>query len=110
MAPCGVGLGSKPCPGATPKAFLLAGIHGLGGAAMAFGSSGLHLDEDQQRASQGDEVELHAIGSDVASDDAIPSRFEKAGRCGLARGSEALARIRHDGAPEFRLTTRGRAG
>lgn len=109
---------------AATKSALFAFVHGLRGQAMtrhrriATGRpprpSTLDLDEDEQRTSTRDQIDLDAIGTDVAPDDAIPSRFQKLGGLSFALVSEFLSWIRHGSVLErvrsHSLAAKGRDG
>ena len=58
------------------KSSLFAQVHGLGGLAVAGGAACFDLDENEHRAAPHDQIELDAIGADVARDDAITSLGE----------------------------------
>lgn len=57
--------------------------------------STLDLHEDEHRPVSHDQIDLDAVGTDVARDDAIPSCLEKTGSLGFAFVSESLSRITH---------------
>ena len=69
-------LGREPCARSVAQASLLARVHGFGRDGVIRSAPRLHLDEDQQRPAPRDQVDLDAIGADVARDDAITSRRE----------------------------------
>ncbi len=74
---------------------LLAFVDRLGRIAMAADPPSLDLDENEQAAPAGDQIDLDAIGADVARDNAISSGLEESGGLSFALASEPLTLIRH---------------
>ncbi len=81
-------MASEPGVGAVAEPSLLAGIDGFCGLAVACAAPALDLDEHQRHTAARDQIELDAIGADVACDDAITSLREIAGGRVLAESPE----------------------
>ncbi len=73
-------MGREPGARAAPQSTLFARVHGFRREGMISAAPRLHLDEHEQRAAPGDQIDLDPIGADVARDDAITSRREMARR------------------------------
>ena len=88
-------IGREPGMGPPSKASLFSLVHRFGSKAVVSSASALYFDEDEDAALAGDQVDLDAVHSDVARDDAISSGFEESGSVRFALTSENLAVI-HD--------------
>jgi hypothetical protein len=94
-------IGGQPDMGAMTKAPLFSFIDCLCGQAMVRHRTGapagwshpsaLDLDEGEHRTPAHDQIDLDAVGADVARDDAIPSRFEKSGGSSFTFVSQILS-------------------
>lgn len=73
-----------------PQSTLLAFVDRLRCMAMSAGAPTLDLDENEQSPATRDQVDLDAICSDVARDDAISSGLEESGGSSFALASEPL--------------------
>lgn len=71
-------MGREPCAHSVAQAPLLARVHRFGRGGVIRAAPRLHFDEDQECPASRDQVDLDAIGADVARDDAITSRREMA--------------------------------
>lgn len=80
--------GREPGACAVAKASLLARVDRFRGLAVARTAAGLDLDEREHAAPSHDQIDLDAIGADVACDDAITSRSEMPCRGVFAETSE----------------------
>jgi len=81
-------VGVKPGGGSPNQPGAFAGIHGLLGWPQAPPTPRLDLDEDDERAAAGDQIDLDAAGSNVACDDAITSPPQVRGCALFARGAQ----------------------
>lgn len=92
-------IGCQPGVGTATESPLLSFVDGFGRVCMPPAACScapaLDLDEDEGRPMACDQIDLDAIGADVACDDAIPSRFEKMGGGCFACVSQFLSWIRH---------------